>query len=312
MTKIAQLSICLLLIAGIASAVDSGLLNLVMPDAKVVGGIDVEQSKNTPFGQYVLSQVQEDNGFKKFVDATGFDPRRDLRELLMASNDTQKHSSGLVLARGFFDKAKILEHVKASGGTVTTYKGVDVISPKEHGQEHGAIAFLDSATALAGDLAMVQAAIDRRSASGGLDPSLLGKINDVSRKNDAWFVSKAPLPPGASHMPAPSGAGQLGVQALQGIEQTSGGIKFGNNVLISVEAITRSDKDASALADVIRFLAGLVQMNQNGDQNLAALLSTLDLKTDANTVKMSLSVPESQLEQMMKPKPRVRKTAAAQ
>ena len=40
--------------------------------------------------------------------ATGFDPRRDLREVLVASTSPPvKHQPGLVLARGTFDAARI-------------------------------------------------------------------------------------------------------------------------------------------------------------------------------------------------------------
>ena len=47
-----------------------------MPDAKVVAGLQVDQAKVSPFGQYVLSHMQPDDPrFQKFVSDTGFDPR---------------------------------------------------------------------------------------------------------------------------------------------------------------------------------------------------------------------------------------------
>ena len=58
------------------AAVDPGLLRLVMPDAKVIAGLQVRATKNSLFGQYVLSHMQiEDAAFKKFIAQTGFDPR---------------------------------------------------------------------------------------------------------------------------------------------------------------------------------------------------------------------------------------------
>ena len=44
--------------AALSAAADPQLLNLVMPDAQVMAGVNVEQAKTTPFGQYVLSQIQ--------------------------------------------------------------------------------------------------------------------------------------------------------------------------------------------------------------------------------------------------------------
>lgn len=89
-----------------APAADPGLLRLVMPDAKVIAGIQVDQSKNTAFGQYVLSHMQvDDQGLNKFIQATGFDPRRDVSEIVIASNwsSATPQSRWLVLAKGQFD-----------------------------------------------------------------------------------------------------------------------------------------------------------------------------------------------------------------
>ncbi len=58
-----------------------------MPDAKVIAGIQVDQTRNSLFGQYVLSHMQvDDAGFKTFIAQTGFDPRRDVSEIVIASN----------------------------------------------------------------------------------------------------------------------------------------------------------------------------------------------------------------------------------
>src|SRR6266571_3121967 len=114
--------VCLL--AGVASAADAQLLRLVMPDAKVVSGIDFDKVKTTPFGLFVLSQLPTgDSSFKEFVSATGFDP------------------------------------------------------------------LLDISTVVAGDLASVRGAIDRRSSSPAMDIALADKISRVSANQDAWVFS---------------------------------------------------------------------------------------------------------------------------
>jgi hypothetical protein len=67
----------------VALAADPGLLRLVMPDAKVIAGIQVDQTKNSVFGQYVLSHMQvDDASFQKFITDTGFDPRHDVSDCL--------------------------------------------------------------------------------------------------------------------------------------------------------------------------------------------------------------------------------------
>src|ERR1700760_917042 len=40
------------------AAIDSGLLNVAPPDAKVLTGLQVDQTLLSPFGQYILNQFQ--------------------------------------------------------------------------------------------------------------------------------------------------------------------------------------------------------------------------------------------------------------
>src|SRR5689334_721657 len=109
-----------------AKAADSQLLNLVMPDAKVLAGVNVDQAKTTPMGQYVLTQVQAQNNqhLREITTLTGFDPTRDVSEILVASAGGPNQQSGLVLARGVFDLEKIKAAVALKGGATTTvYNG---------------------------------------------------------------------------------------------------------------------------------------------------------------------------------------------
>jgi hypothetical protein len=102
-----------------------------------------------------------------------------------------------------------------------------------------------------------------------------------------------PVSEWASKVPDQNVSGVMQGDALRSIEQSSGGIRFGNVIEISGEAVTRSEKDATALADVIRFLTGLVQLNQKDARitGPAKLLQSLDLRTEGNVMKLSLFVP---------------------
>jgi hypothetical protein len=58
-------------------------------DAKVVSGIDIERTRNSPFGEYFLKQVTtQKSHLSMFTEMTGVDPRKDLFEILVASSDT--------------------------------------------------------------------------------------------------------------------------------------------------------------------------------------------------------------------------------
>jgi hypothetical protein len=288
-------------------AADPALLQLVMPDAKVIAGIQVAQTRNSLFGQYVLSHMHvDDAGFKNFIAQTGFDPRRDVTELLIASNweSNSPASRWLVMARGTFDSSKIASAAQGNGITTTNFQGVDILTYSGHGKadsENG-IAFFDATSAVMGDLPSVQAAIQRRKSGAPPSGQLLAKVRDLSSKNDFWFVTLVPVSEFAGAMPDPNLSGAMKGNLLAAINEASGGIRIGDTVAISAEAVTRSEKDAQALVDVVKFVAGMIQLNRQNNPaagQVATLLDTLDCKTAGNVTTISLAIPEQQLEQML-------------
>jgi hypothetical protein len=292
-------AVAFLLFAGLLPAADPQLISLLMPDAKVVAGINVDQARNSPLGQFLLSHMQNgDDGFAKLAATIGFDPRRDLREVLMGTVG-QPGQQGLVLARGTFDAARIFAAARLGGHTVETYNGVDILTGKEDSLTH-AVTFLDGSIAVAGDLTSVHGAIDRDAAAKGtLDPALAAKIDQLSNSLDAWSVSMVPLAALANQkVPDTKLNGMLNTDVVKSILQTSGGVKLGAIIQISGEAVANSDKNATALADVVRFLGTMVQSNAPAASAAAitALVQSLDVKADGNTVKVALAIPEQQIE----------------
>jgi hypothetical protein len=300
--RVVRPAIAFLLFAVLLPAADQQLLGLLMPDAKVVAGVNVDQAKNSPFGQFLLSQVPNSNdGFAKLTGLTGFDPRRDLRELLMGTVG-QPGQKGLVLARGTFDAARIFAAAQQGGHTVETYKGVQILTGKEDSLTH-AVAFVDGSIAIAGDLDSVHGAIDRRSTSSAIDPTLASKVDQLSGSLDAWSVSLVPLAALTSQsVPDTKLNGVLNADVVKSILQTSGGIKFGAVVQLSGEAVANSNQNATALADVVRFLGNIVQANAPAGSAaaLASLVQSLNVTADGNTVKLGLAIPEEQLETLVR------------
>jgi hypothetical protein len=304
---IVKRTLLMVLAACSAFAADSSLLSLVSPDTKVIAGLRVDRATSSQFGQFLLNQARHgDADFNKFVAATGFDPRRDLTEVIAASVDGNDKGHGLVVAHGVFDISKLLAQAKLHNASITNYKDVQVVTGSK--TDGGWVAFLDGRTAAAGDPDAVKAAIDRRGSGVGIDSKLAAKVTEVSSKYDAWMVSIAPMSKFAGKLPNPQMNGALNGDMVQGIEQASGGVLFGSTIQLAGEAVTRSAKDATALVDVVKFLAGMVQLNRDKPDTakLATILDTLVLNASANTMTISLSIPESDLEQLIKPTNRAR------
>src|SRR5579884_2601764 len=95
------------------ASVDNGLLSMVPPGAKVISSIDVESARNSSFGQYILSNSTShanNPDFEKFMQQTGFDPRRDLQYIVFANlgaGGPGAPSRFAILARGNFDPSRL-------------------------------------------------------------------------------------------------------------------------------------------------------------------------------------------------------------
>src|ERR1022692_1265779 len=129
--KLRFLTICCFL-GALASqtwaAADPELMKLVMPDAQVVSGINVDSIMLTPFGKFFLSQLPPANdGMNLFLTVTGFDPRRDIHEIVMASQGDPQKKTGLLLLRATYDGTRILSLLQSEGQKTDTYRGVPIV-----------------------------------------------------------------------------------------------------------------------------------------------------------------------------------------
>lgn len=298
----------LTVLSAAAWGADPALLNLVMPEARVVAGMDVQRARNSYLGQKFMEQLDAKGGdFAKFAALTGFDPRRDLREIVVAAADAaSKDSPALVVVRGAFDTARINGFMKVAGLTPSeTLGGIDLFV-KPDSKENMGFAIIDSSMALAGNTDLVRAALKRRvGGTPGLSAGAYAKLQSMSAANDIWLVSSLPVAELAHAMPGSNRTprNMMGGDAFRGIEQSALGVRFGTeNVEVNAEAVSRTEKEASGVADVVRFLSSLIQMNRSNPdlKALATALEAMTLTTDAKTTKVSISLPTSEIEKMLK------------
>lgn len=298
------------------AAVDSGLLALVPQNSQFVAGINVAASRDSDFGRYLSTRFSTDmRDLDQLTAATGFDPRRDLQSLVFAGrspvSESDRNFKGIVLARGTFDEAKIRSAALAKGGVVQTFSGVDLYTGGE-GHHQNAFAFLQNDVLATGSIAQLKQAITNRSGRATLNGQLQKLITQAGTDNDVWFATIAPVSRFPMHFgPDPDQPADAS-QTLQAVSAASGGIRFGSSVEITLDAVARSEKDASALADVLRFGASLLQMKGESDPNVVALASALRqmiVTASGQNVHLALSVPEATIEQLADARPRHQRLA---
>jgi hypothetical protein len=295
--------------SGAFAAVDPQLLALSLPDAKILAGVQITQSKNSPFGQYLLTQAAVTAPqLDQIKTLTGFDPRTDLSEIVVSS--TAADGKGLIVGRGIFQPSRISNLASAAGTAMTVYHGIYVITaPPSAGQSPlGAVAFLDASTIVAGDKTQVEGAIDRWVAGGTATGALADEAVKSSSSTHAWMVASnlTQLLPAA-----PTGNNQaVAIQGMMStISQISGSVTFGDTqITVHGKAQTRTAQDAQSMADGLRFLVGMA-MSQSG----APAISTPPTFTaNGASVEVTASLSETQAEQLFQVRPAVHKATLRQ
>jgi hypothetical protein len=267
-----------------AFAADPELLKLAMPEARILAGVDVAKVKDTPFGRFAAAQFSaaQDQEYDAFVKASGFDPRESLDEILLAKPDAGERR--LLLGRGRFDTARILDAASAAGAGVATYQGVQVLIGPDVW-----LAFLGNSIVAMGDPASVRALVERRETGTGPEAEIAARVNVVSKAYALWFVSAVPIAELMPDLPSGGAAGEaLKGGALRSVQAASGGLNFGDQVRLSAELTAASAEDASKLAAVLKFVASAIARAQ------------ADVTTEGSVVRLGLGLSESQLEALWK------------
>jgi hypothetical protein len=281
-----------------AIAADPQLVGLVMPDAKVLAGVNVDQAKGSPFGLYILTQIQPNNtGLQQFIALTGFDPTRDVHELLAATNSAPGAGAhtGLLLARGNFDPATLTSLATSKGAVTEQHSAVTIV---EDPKQTFGVAFLDATLLIAGDVASVKAAIDRPSSGQSLPTAVIGQVNQWSAAEDAWFVLTVPP---ASLVPqgAVQGGNNMATGIMQQIQQAGGGVKFGDSVAGTAAFQSDNAQDATQLANTLQFLVNMAQMQAANNPQAANLAQAVVVNQQGITVKVTVTLPQAQFQQLI-------------
>jgi len=306
------LSVPLLLMAAspwtVFAAVDPGLLDLTPPETKVLMGVEVERALQSSFGQFALAKLPQNDGMMQFITATGFDFRRDLREILIASDGSRVSpgtGTSLILLRGGFQPAKIAATAALSGATSSSYAGIPILTAP-NGAQPVSGAFVDAGTLVLGAADAIKAAIDRRASGDHYTGALARKATDASEIYDIWMATAGPF----TSLDVPS-MGGIPATMFTSIVEASAGVRFDSaGANVTGEAVTVNDQDAQAIAGMGQLILAMAQTSKApGSQAGVALPQNARIAADGSAVRLTLSIPEQQLEQMFATPPAVRKVA---
>jgi len=247
----------------------------------MLAGIRMDAVRGTPLYQKFVAN-RSLPALDDFARESGFDPRRDVRELLIASNG----KSAIIAARGAFSEQSV------KGSAKQSYAGARIYT-----LDPGAVALIDETTAVAGALPDVKAALDRRQTGGhaGSD-GLLARARRIPRENQVWSVATNFDNLLISRIPQAENAAGL----LQSLESTTLALDLSDGIHGYLSGNCSSDEEAKSLGDSARGLIALARLGVPGKQReLLRLWDGIKVDQQQRTVKITVEVPEDLAEKLL-------------
>jgi hypothetical protein len=248
----------------------------------------MEQLKTAPLytklvGQQKLPQIDS------FAVETGFDPRRDVRDLIVASKG--EPGSSVLLARGNFHLADIKNLKK------TQYRGyVLSLTPKED----SGFCIMDSTLAIAGPTASMKAALDHYlSSSRDNSTALLDQARTIPQQFQIWSVSTGGADFLADHLPRDGNAANFG-KIFRSLEDTHFEADLSHGLNAYAKGQCRTGADAKSLADAVRGLIGFGRLSVPDNQpELLRLWDGLHVEQDQRTLTITANISQDLIDKLV-------------
>lgn len=126
--------------------------------------------------------------------------------------------------------------------------------------------------------------------------TLAVRAQQLAGSYDTWFVIEKPLEALASTRHTLTWPLKYRDQLAATIEEVSGGIRFGTNIEVTVEALMRTNEDAKALAALGRWLPGAVQLIADaGMPLLVEIAEDYTVTADGRRVTLTFHLPEDKV-----------------
>ena len=264
-------------------------LAAVIPhDTQYAMGFQLERLKTTPLYKRLV-EGRRIPAIESFAARTGFDPRKSIYEIVIASNGQEPVS----LAVGKFSRTTELRQgmeppIKIEGDRVTreTYKGFTL-----EGNENAAVCFFNSATAMAGSSAALRGLIDRQQQNPQPPPELLRAIEGIPLENQIWGVATGDINQLLTSF-------KLGSANLKALPFQITRVTFEADASVGFRAkLALECPDAKAAEQLAMGIRAAMVMLPS--KEFSSALEQLDVRQDNSTVNLRLNLSADLLEQLL-------------
>ena len=268
--------------------IDNVLIRMVPSGSTSLVGAHMDGIRQTDLYRRMMAERKLPD-LDRFVADTGFDPRRDVRELLYV---TAPGEANVMLARGTFrPKLSNLRDLKlVRHGEYNIFVNAD---------RKSGFCILDATLAAAGDLAGIEAALDewKSGSHKGAEP-LLARVQPASPGAQLWGVSTGVAGFLADYLPRANNGVNFS-RIFRGLEDTWFEADFTAGLRASVHGRTQTDQDAVNLRDAAKGLIGLGRLSVPENQpELLRLWDGISVTQDGHNLLVNANIPENLMDKL--------------
>jgi hypothetical protein len=223
----------------------------------------------------------------QFARETGFDPRRDVRELLFAGTPR----GSVLLARGTFH----LNTAPLKDTKKTRHGEYEIV-----GNGSAGFCILDSTLAVAGDIPAIEAALDEwKSGTHTAARPLLARVASVSPQTQLWGISTGLAGFLADHTPGVASGLDLS-KIFRGLEDTSFQVDLSSGLKAEVRGTTANEKDAIGLRDMVRGIVGFGRLQVPENQpELLRVWDGINAEQQGRSITIHIDIAQDLLDKLI-------------
>ena len=265
--------------------IDPSLAAFIPEDAVALVGVRIDQLRETPIYRKLDTEHRLPR-FENFRTESGFDPARDMRELLVATNGVNT----LAMARGVF-------RTRPAGDlTSTPYRGFTLFAR----DAREVMVFPDQNTVLGGAGAVVCSAIDRyKSGAHSAPPGLMERAQSIPDDAQVWAVVSGWRGLTPETLREMGNAGNLD-RVLRSVEDATLTVNLHSGLHAAAVGECRSEALATSLSEQLRGLAGALRIGVPENRpDLTRALNGIRVTQDSRTVKVKIDIAPDVAEKLL-------------
>jgi hypothetical protein len=262
----------------------------------VLAGMSIDRLKTTP----LYRRHEKELDFPLFdasVQRLGFDPRRDLIDILFASDG----KAGTLMARGRFQPKEIEAKLQASGLPRKPYKNFTLL-----GDDRNAVTFLKGGVLLAGSPQIVRSELDfQDSGAGEVPEELQERLRTLPKDDQVWLVSRKGLPFAEAPMRTDVQSALSNIVAY--IQGATAGLGADNGLHLQANLSCISKEGAQRVHDAIRGGIGLLRLStKEGEADMLKLYDAIQVDQDQNLVRVHADLPRDVADKLLNMLPQIK------